>query len=261
MKTGKLHLISTAAAVLFGGSAALAQPSLSVYGPMRRNVRPAHSETAEPLYAAVTSPAAAVFGAVAIPNVRRVAARAPESRASGAPVAIAVAEETDANRAGQEGPAATAGRARASAALELTETVRTISSAALPARDALLSEVNARLATSESAMAVLRARARIRGEGSFQTALRDAVKDAQARAKALQRSIKAADRTKASGWAEARADLAAHYRAYAEAVAHAEAVASWSEADDPARGSPDLVIPLEGTGGDARSQMVSGVER
>ncbi len=261
MKTGKLHLFSTAAVVVFGGSAVLAQPSLSVYGPMRRSMHSARAEAGEPMYAAVNNPAAAVFGAVTIPDVRRSEAPAPASRAAGAPVAIAVAEETEANRAARPGPSAAGGGASASAALELTETVRTISSAALPARDALLSEVNARLATSESAMAALRARARIQGEGNYQTALRDAVKDAQARAKALQRSIKAADRTKANGWAEARADLAAHYRAYAEAVAHAEAVASWSDADAPGSGRLDLVAPLEGADGDARRQMVSGVEQ
>jgi hypothetical protein len=122
----------------------------------------------------------------------------------------------------------------AAASLNRAATMQTIQQQAMESRAQLLAELHTRVDASEKAMASVRqSGAKLHGEAKahFGTAS----SEVKVREKALQQSLKAAEKADAKGWATARAKLAGDYRAYASAVARAEASsqAGAKSADQP----------------------------
>ncbi len=89
-------------------------------------------------------------------------------------------------------------------------------------RDQVIADIESRVKSSEAAVASVRSSASqmsAEGRRSFDAA----ADDAKDKAKALRKSIKAAQKASASEWENARAQLAADYDAYAAALARVDA--------------------------------------
>ena len=112
----------------------------------------------------------------------------------------------------------------ATAALAVGSTPAEISGASLQTRDTVDADLKMKVDASEKAMAQLADRSDGMGDEA-RANLKAAVKEANAREKDLRKSLKVADRAGADTWEDVRASVTMNYNLYAEAVAHAEAVA------------------------------------
>lgn len=110
----------------------------------------------------------------------------------------------------------------AAAALDSARLEPTIRSASFESRDQLVDDVRVRVRQSEETMNELR---RTRGEMSAEgrTQFDAQASDVKAKAKTLERSLRAADDASASNWESARQQLAADYDAYASALSRLDA--------------------------------------
>ncbi|MES2697660.1 MAG: hypothetical protein V4773_29620 [Verrucomicrobiota bacterium] len=100
----------------------------------------------------------------------------------------------------------------------------TIRVASYEARGQTIADIENRLNASETALASVRSTsASMNADG--RKAFASADDEVKAKAKALRKSIKAANKTSASEWDNARAQLAADYDAYALALANVDATA------------------------------------
>ena len=229
MKSMNHHLVMVAAALGLSGTAAVAQFGSAVYGTTTRSSLAVNRpEGSRPLIA-LNSPSNQVFGAVSTTARPAADPALPGARA----IDIAGSAPTAANASVRADSAAASQNLAASAALDMTDTLHAINAATVQARPSLLGNVNARMEASDQAIAILSQHARSLHQDA-QTQFNVAVKDVHAKEKALKRSLKTAGRVRAEAWVQARADLAAHFNAYAEAVAHAEAVTLVAERTVPA---------------------------
>jgi hypothetical protein len=103
------------------------------------------------------------------------------------------------------------------------QTDKSVRDAMFSAREAICSDIDARVAASEMTMTRLRAYSDNLTTDA-RTSFNAAVKDANAREQDLKKSLEVASNAGASAWEGARASVATHYNLYAEAVARAEAL-------------------------------------
>jgi hypothetical protein len=113
------------------------------------------------------------------------------------------------------------------AVLNAGPTVKEINSATVDDRDKLSADIDARMNGTAKALAELKANTKslnAEQRAEFKTA----IKETDAREKALRKSLKTARKASVETWGDSRADVAANYDAYAQAAQHAEAVAAAS---------------------------------
>lgn len=122
---------------------------------------------------------------------------------------------------------AASGPVEASAMLDAGTTIDSVHTADFEARVQAVAAVKAKLGASERAVAALGAMADSL-QGDSKAAFRVAIVDMKDRQKRLEASLSSAEKASADDWTLARAQLAADYGAYAEAVAQAEFAASGS---------------------------------
>jgi uncharacterized protein YbjQ (UPF0145 family) len=257
MKLMNHHLIAAAAALGLTGSTAVAQFGSAVYGTTTRNNLALDRESNSRRLVALNSPSNGVFGAVSASVNPPTNPVAPGARAVDlAPGTASVSSSVNATAGARGVPAAPNPNLTASAALDMTDTIHAINASTVQARQSLLGDVNARMEASDHAMADLSLQAKtLRGDALAN--FKVAVKDVQVKEKALKRSLKTAHKAKPEAWIQVRADLAAHFNAYAEAVAHAEAVAVSERPAHTSDNDADAVATA-GVGDEAQgSAMVS----
>ncbi len=129
-------------------------------------------------------------------------------------------------------------------ALDVGPTVTTIRSAAFATREQLTTDVDQRMDAGAKAMVEFKERAKLL-DASAQAEFKAAVKDADARAKQLKKSVNAARKDSEQTWGKDRDSLAADYEAYASAMARAEAATA--PRVQPAAASVDSSTQASGT--------------
>jgi hypothetical protein len=111
--------------------------------------------------------------------------------------------------------------AAASTILRAGFSADTIRSANVEERQQLTTNIDKRVETSAEALATLKHEGKPL-EGQAKADFKTAMKDVDAREKELKASMKTARKASAEAWADNRAEVAARYEAYTEAVARAE---------------------------------------
>jgi hypothetical protein len=153
-----------------------------------------------------------------------------DARASGAFETIGMRQQRLAARSGL------AATPSAMAALRAGPSVQDIRAASSDSRLQMTSTIDDRVAASAKAMAAMQVQSKSLPRDA-QTEFKAAARDVAIREKDLKASMKIARRASTETWSESRASLAAKYDAYAQAVAHAEAIAVSGTTNVAARGT------------------------
>jgi hypothetical protein len=150
-----------------------------------------------------------------------------ETRASGAFETIGMRQQ---RLAAEPKTTSSAPALDASAALRAGPSALDLRAANADTRTQLASDLDTRIAASAKSMNATRVQAKsLRGEA--QAEFKAAARDVDTREKELKASVKAARRASVDAWPEARANVAANYEAYLQAVSRAEAAAAGTEAN------------------------------
>jgi hypothetical protein len=115
-------------------------------------------------------------------------------------------------------------RVSASAALDASQTARSIQSQSLENKNQLSADLNRRLDASSENITALKKQARSLDVQS-QTEFKAALKDVETREKQLRKDLRSARNATTDTWNDTRSSIAADYASYADAVARAEAAA------------------------------------
>jgi hypothetical protein len=110
------------------------------------------------------------------------------------------------------------------AVLNAGPTVKEMSAATVDDRDKLSADIDSRVSATAKALTGLKAQTKslnAEQRAEFKTAM----KETDAREKALRKSLKTARKASVETWADTRADVASNYDAYVQAAQHAEAIA------------------------------------
>lgn len=216
MKLSKSYLTTLALVVMLGTSAALAQVGAGARGALGAAQHTGAGSATSGMSVGANGGAsgAAQAGANISPQAAPMAGVNAGTRAT---------TDADVSAASRGSSMSDNRSAPASAALDMTNTIQSINSVTVDTRKTLLSEMNERKEAGDRVMENLAKNAQtLRSDA--QAEFKAALKDAGAKEKALKQSMKAVKKAKEDNWSEARANLAASHSAYAEAVAHAEAI-------------------------------------